>query len=70
MELVEAEEAVGEDDVVERGSCSGLEWGVEAGGFDEDTHGIWRGFGHSRLLSWGRGLRVEGLGSHGVELTR
>lgn len=28
MELVEAEEAVGEDDGVERGSCSGLDWGV------------------------------------------
>ena len=73
VELVEAEEAVGKDDGVAWGSWSGLDGGVFFLGRRiaiEDTHGIWRGVWHSRLLFWGPGLRFEDLGSHGVELTR
>lgn len=68
MELVEAEEAMGEDDGIEGGSCRGLD-GVSAAGTMK-THGIWRGFWHSHPLLWGQGLRFEDLEIDGVERIR
>lgn len=66
VELVEAEEAVGEDDGVEGGSWSGLDGGflfcgegATVGMMVRETHGIWRGFGHSHPLLWGPDLKFE-----------
>lgn len=69
MELVKAEEAMGEDDGVEGRSCRGLE-SVSAAGTMMKTHCIWRGFGHSHPLLWGQGLRFEDLEIADVERIR
>lgn len=67
MELVEAEEAMGEDDRVLRGFCRGLD---VSGGEWHLTHGIWRGSWRNRPLLWGQGPGFEDLGVHGVDSTR
>lgn len=65
MKLVEAEEAMGEDDGVLGLLCRNLD--VVPRENDMRTHGIWRGWWRNRPLLWDQGLRPEDLGSRGVE---